>query len=63
MSTYTVSGTVVKFNQVIDKIVHEETFAVSEKKAISNVLYRWKKEHGYTANSAIKLINIKIDEI
>lgn len=63
MPVYNVSGNIKHFDQIIAKIQNENTTAVSKKKAINNILYRFKKDHGYTSNAPIKLVDIRIEEI
>lgn len=48
-------GPVLEFDNCIERHWITSTYAVSEKKALNNLSYRYKKEHGKTANSKIKL--------
>ena len=55
MQLYSYDGPVMKFDTCIQQSWSARTFAVSEKKARSNLVYRYKKEHGFTSNASIKL--------
>lgn len=52
---YLYDGPVRMFEQCVSERWVGETLAVSERKAKCNLLYRWKKEHGYTADAKITL--------
>lgn len=52
---YTYSGPVLEFDICICERWEGSTYAVSEKKARSNLTYQFKKEYGKTADSKIKL--------
>lgn len=60
---YSVNFDIYKFNQCIAKLRDEITYAKSEKKAVSNVLYRWKKAHGYSSKASLKVADISVEEI
>jgi hypothetical protein len=51
---YSYNGPVMMFGRVIDHWTGE-TMAVSERKAKSNLIFRYKKEKGYAMNSKISL--------
>lgn len=55
MNLYSYDGPVKEFDDIISNRWQATTYAVSEKKARSNLVYRYKKEHGKTASSMIKL--------
>lgn len=55
MNRYRYSGPVMEFNRCIVFNWKAETSASSEKKARSNLAYRFKKENNRTLNSSIKL--------
>jgi len=55
MQTYYYNGPVMEFDRVVSKNWKATTEADSEKKARSNLSYRYKKENNRTANSKIKL--------
>lgn len=52
---YQYSGPVMEFDRCIERDWKAETFAVSEKKAMSNFVYRYKKEHNRDKLAKIKL--------
>ena len=52
---YFYNGPVMAFGQIVDEKWWGETTAVSEEKARSNLAYRWKKQHGRTAETKITL--------
>lgn len=52
---YLYEGPVIEFDICIERHWIASTYAVSGKKALSNLSYRYKKEHGKTADSKIKL--------
>lgn len=60
MQVYSISGNITQFGHVLAKLQNEETTAESEEKAINNILYRWKKKHGYKPTAPIKVTNISI---
>jgi len=43
---YIYDGPVMAFGKCIDNNLKADTYAVSEKKAKSNIAYQYKKEHG-----------------
>lgn len=55
MDQYVYEGPVLKFDKCIDQYFKAVTFAVSEKKARSNLAYRYKKDHGLMPNTNITL--------
>lgn len=52
---YIYDGAVMEFDRIINERWTGETWAVSEAKARSNLLYQYKKKHGLTSNKNIKL--------
>lgn len=52
---YLYSGPVKEFDTIINNKWEAQTSAPSEAKARSNLVYRYKREHGKTPNSSIKL--------
>lgn len=52
---YQYDGGVRCFDQIVTTSYKAQTTAVSEKKAISNLVYRYKKEHGMAPSASIKL--------
>ena len=55
MSRYRYSGPVKEFDNIVNSKWEASTEAPSEKKARSNLVYRYKREHGRSANSKITL--------
>ena len=55
MNRYSYEGPVMQFERIVQNNWKVETTAPSEKKALSNLSYRWKKENGLTANNKISL--------
>lgn len=55
MSRYRYCGPVKEFDNIVNSKWEASTEAPSEKKARSNLVYRYKREHGKTANSKITL--------
>lgn len=55
MNEYSYNGPVMEFERCICDHWKANTLAVSEKKARSNLAYRYKKENGKTANARITL--------
>ena len=55
MNKYIYEGPVMYFDDYIVRKWKGETLAVSEKKARSNLAYKWKMENGYSRNAMIKL--------
>lgn len=53
--TYIYDGPVMEFDTCIDQCWHAVTYAPTEKKALSNLAYRYKKENGRAANAKITL--------
>lgn len=52
---YSYNGPVMEFERCIANNWQASTYAVSEKKARSNLVFRFKKEHGKQAGSKISL--------
>lgn len=69
MKLYVYDGAVLRFEDVIERRWHAETYAESSAKARSNLTYRYKKDHGYAANAKIilpgtmNIYPIKDDEV
>ena len=58
MNYYSYSGPVINnFNKVIVNNWSGETYANTDKKAISNLSYQFKMEHGLLQTANIKLFN------
>lgn len=55
MNRYTYLGPVMLFDRCIDDGWNGSTYAVSEKKARSNLTYQFKKKYNYAANTRISL--------
>lgn len=55
LQLYSYEGPVVQFDKCIQGWWSAKTWAASEKKAKSNFMYRYKKDHGYAKTAAIKL--------
>lgn len=55
VNLYTYDGPVMEFERCIHNRWHASTYAVSEKKARSNLIYQYKKSHNKTPNSKISL--------
>mgnify|MGYP000001763786 FL=1 len=55
MNEYLYEGPVLQFDEVIDRHYKATTWAISEKKARSNLTYRWKKKMGLPPNTIIRL--------
>lgn len=53
---YRFKGSVRCFDEIVARDWVGETWAVSEKKAKSQLEYRYKIDHGYTANCRITLV-------
>ena len=53
--TYIYEGAVTRFGVVIDPMWKAETTATSVKKATSNLIFRYKKEHGLEPTAKIEL--------
>lgn len=54
-SKYFYSGPVRQFTNVLSPRWEAATWAVSESQALSNLSWRYKKEHGMTINTILKL--------
>lgn len=55
MNQYSYDGPVMEFERCIASRWQARTLAISEKKARCNLAYRFKQEHGRTANARITL--------
>ncbi len=55
MNEYSYNGPVMSFDICVEHDWKASTYAASEKKARSNLAYRYKKEHGRASNSKITL--------
>ena len=55
MNQYLYSGPVLEFGVCVSDKWNATTFAISEKKAKSNLEYQYKKKHNKTPSSKIKL--------
>lgn len=55
MNLYRYSGPVMEFNRCVCNRWEDSTYAVSEKKARSNIIYHYKIAHNKTPNSKITL--------
>lgn len=55
MNKYIYDGPVREFNDTISSRWQASTYAVSEAKARSNLVYRYKKEHSKDASAKITL--------
>ena len=55
MNLYSYDGPVKEFNTCVSENWKATTYAISEKKARSNLAYRFKKEHGLIARSRVSL--------
>jgi hypothetical protein len=63
MNYYTYKGPVKNnFNQIISNKWEGETYAKTDKKALSNLSYQFKKEHGLLSSAKIILLNKPILE-
>lgn len=54
---YIYSGPILQFGKCIGKVEGCKTFAASPKKALSNVAYNYKKQHGLTPSARIELVD------
>ena len=52
---YKYNGGVRYFDQIITTTYKAQTYASSEKQAISNLVYRYKREHGLSPTATIRL--------
>ena len=66
MPVYYYDGPVMKFEHIVTNRWVSRTYAVSEKKARSNLTHQFKMENGLTANSKItlpgKIVTIEREE-
>lgn len=49
------NGPVMQFGRCIGKVQGMKTYAPTEKKALSNIAFNYKKQHGYTPSAKIEL--------
>ena len=54
---YTYDGPVLAFDKIVANHWHGETYAVTEAKARSNLIYQFKKQYGYAPNARIDLLS------
>lgn len=52
---YKFSGCVLRFGRVIERNWSAVTYATSERKALNNLTYRYKKENNFDRNANITL--------
>ena len=57
MNHYLYEGPVTMFERIITEKWTGETHAISNKKASSNLTYQFKKEHGLSKATKIKLVH------
>jgi len=57
MNHYLYEGPVIMFKKIITEKWTGETHAISNKKAASNLIYQFKKEHGLAKTTKIGLVN------
>ena len=55
MNEYSYEGPVLYFDDCCDPHWKSKTFAVSVAQARSNLIYQWKRRHGYSLKSKISL--------
>lgn len=55
MNKYSYDGVVKEFDTIISNRWRGSTYAISEKKARSNLIYRYKREHGKSPDSKVTL--------
>lgn len=55
MNKYVYEGPVMRFEDCVQRKWYGETYAVSEKKAKSNLVYQWKKKNHYSPSAKINL--------
>lgn len=55
MKLYSYNGPVLEFNRIIANCWHGQTYAVSETKARSNLVFQFKKETGRVPRTKITL--------
>lgn len=56
MNKYSYDGVVKEFDAIISNRWRGSTYAISEKKARSNLIYRYKREHGKSPDSKVTLL-------
>lgn len=59
---YIYDGPVMMFDNIVERNWYAETIAISNKKALSNLAYRFKREFGYAPGAAIRLIKDYLSE-
>jgi hypothetical protein len=59
---YIYRGCVKQFGKIICESWTGETSAVSASKALSNLAYRYKKEHGFTSSAKVELDKKYLEE-
>lgn len=59
---YRYRGAVKQFGNIICENWVAETSAVSPSKALSNLCFRYKKEHGFTASAKVELDKKYLEE-
>ena len=59
---YSYKGAVLHFDRVVDASWSGETMAVSEKQAISNLTYQFRKKFNYSETASIRLLEKPIKE-
>lgn len=52
---YSYNGPVMIFDQCITNLWYGETKAVSERKAKANLIFQWKRAHGFAPNAKVSL--------
>lgn len=52
---YAYSGPVMEFDNCIERNWKASTYAISEKKALSNLAFRYKRDHNRAPNARITL--------
>lgn len=55
MNLYSYKGSVKNYDTVVQRDWEGRTIAVSEKKARTNLMYQWKRQHGKTADYKVSL--------
>lgn len=55
MNHYSYYGPVMHFDICVENNWKADTMAVSEKKARTNLAYRWKKQNGYVVGTKVDL--------
>lgn len=55
MTLYSYDGPVLEFEKIVDNCWHGQTYAVSEKKARTNLAYQFKRDTGRVPRTKITL--------